>query len=84
MFAGQHNGADSSASLFFYPATQIRQCTSLPDEVVHHHVFTTPIDLAPETGLTGEAAITIRTRMGNDIGLYNDGLIRDTGLFAQK
>ena len=66
------------------PTAQVRERSALPDEIVHHYVFPSLMDITFESGLTGKTTIPICTRMGNDIGLHDGGLECDPQSLTQE
>ena len=68
----------------FDPTAQISQRSALSDKIVHHDVAAFFTYATLESGLASKATVSIRTRVINDIRLYDRSFESDAQFIAEE
>ena len=68
----------------FDPTAQIGQRSALSDEIVYHDIAAPFTDTALESGLARKATVSVRTRVTDDIRLYDRSLESNAQFIAEK
>lgn len=81
---GERHCADDPVAPFLQPASQIRKRTALADEIVHHQILSTTLDLALECGLSTKASAAVGTGTTDDVRLDYIGIVRQPDVLADE